>query len=280
MINHKHLEEKRRRKLAKRHRSRIAIAALAIVPLGFALLYAKISEAPSVKESDRSTQEASVQKKGVLKKFTPQQFRDLYNNFAYPNTEKISDSTPITGNQALDERIRSIAVQRGYALRSAPVTNAFLQVAPDMLLQQRAAQPWLDMQEAANKEGLVMELSAAYRSADEQKQIFLSRFTVRSAKANRVAAGSFDKEITSTLATTAPPGYSRHHTGYTIDIICDNNINLIFERTDCFRWLSADNYKNAKTYGWIPSYPEGTGLQGPEPESWEYVWVGAETLIE
>jgi len=91
---------------------------------------------------------------------------------------------------------------------------------------------------------------------------------------------SSDSELDGILATTAIPGYSRHHTGYTVDIGCGNEPAIAFELTVCFDWLSANNYKNAKTYGWIPSYPEGAGQQGPEPETWEYVWVGIDALTE
>jgi LAS superfamily LD-carboxypeptidase LdcB len=42
--------------------------------------------------------------------------------------------------------------------------------------------------------------------------------------------------------------------------------------------MSKDNYLQAKKYGWIPSYPEGAQQQGPEPEAWEYVWVGTASL--
>jgi LAS superfamily LD-carboxypeptidase LdcB len=55
---------------------------------------------------------------------------------------------------------------------------------------------------------------------------------------------------------------------------------VVFEQSVCFGWLSKGNYKNAKSNGWIPSYPDGAKKQGPDPESWEYVWVGKQNLIE
>jgi LAS superfamily LD-carboxypeptidase LdcB len=280
VIDHKRLKEARRIKEARQRSRRIIFVFTVTFLLGFVFVYAKRGEAPSTEFANNTTTPSVETKKGTLKTFTPQQFRDLYNNFAYPNTETISDKTPITGSEALDGRIRQIASQRGYTLRSAPVSDTFRQVAPGMLLQERAAQPWLDMQAAAKKDVVALGISAAYRSASEQLSIFLSRFTPRQASPQRVASGYFDRQIGEALAMTAPPGYSRHHTGYTVDIMCDNNINQIFENTPCFRWLSLDNYKNAKTFGWIPSYPEGTASQGPEPESWEYVWVGVDALTE
>lgn len=217
-------------------------------------------------------------KKGILKIFTAVQFRDLYNNFAYPNTEYISDSTPITGNPEADKHIRMLAEKRGYIKRSAPVTNNFKNVGDEMMLQERAAAPWLDLQAAAKKDGNALALTAAYRSADEQKEIFLSR--LGNLQLSAVSNGAYDGRITQVLSMTALPGYSRHHTGYTVDIGCGNDPAVVFERSACFDWLSADNYKNTKRFGWIPSYPEGVTEQGPEPESWEYVWVGLDALTE
>ena len=41
----------------------------------------------------------------------------------------------------------------------------------------------------------------------------------------------------------------------------------------------ADNFYNAKRFGFIPSYPDDLNAQGPNPEPWEFVWVGVD-LIE
>lgn len=261
-----------------------ALAVFAISLSIYLVFLADKTQAPSANNGSNNkttaNTDSSAPKSGSLKTFTPQQFRDLYNGFAYPNTERISDKTPITGNEAADNHIRAIAVSRGYTLRSAPVSDTFQTVAPGMLLQQRAAQPWLDLQAAAKKNNLDIGLSAAYRSADEQAQLFASRLSVAAINIERIPSGAYDAQILRVLQSTAVPGYSRHHTGYTVDITCEQTPALSFLITDCFKWLSAENYKNAKTYGWIPSYPEGTGQQGPEPEAWEYVWVGIDAVTE
>ncbi len=282
VIDHKKREAERKhhaRKKTRKIRATALFGLVIVVLCGVLFFGQKKTHAPS-KDPSIKNSVTERPKKGTLKQFTPQEFRDLYNNFAYPNTELISEKTSITGNEALDDRIRTIAKDRGYTLRSAPVTDAFREVEPGMKLQERAAKPWLDLQTAAKNDGVTMNLSAAYRSASEQKDIFLSRFVPRNATPSQVAAGIFDSQIVSTLQMTAVPGYSRHHTGYTIDIMCDNNIYAVFTNTSCYQWLSKNNYENAKKRGWIPSYPEGTGQQGPEPEGWEYVWVGIDALTE
>lgn len=221
-----------------------------------------------------------TKKSGVLKTFTGQEFKDLYNNFAYPNTEYINEDTVITGAEEIDNHIQDLAIKRGYVRRSAPVADTFKIVQGDITLQQRATQPWLDLKAGGAKEGLDLNLTAGYRSSQDQRAIFLNQLSVYNINRSRIPDGIYDSQIIQALKITAIPGYSRHHTGYTIDIGCGNQREASFEFTVCFNWLKADNYRNAKTYGWIPSYPEGAGLQGPEPEAWEYVWVGTDAVTE
>lgn len=223
---------------------------------------------------------AETAKKGTLKQFSGAEFRELYNNFAYPNTEYIADDAVITGDAKTDEHIQKLAEARGYIRRSAPVSDTFKVVQKDMKLQERAAEPWVKLQAAAKKDGISINLTAAYRSAAEQREIFLSRLGSIGVSSSAVTSGYYDAQINQVLAMTAIPGYSRHHTGYTIDIGCEDDPYATFELTTCFDWLSKDNYKQTKTQGWIPSYPEGAGKQGPEPESWEYVWVGTDAVTE
>ncbi len=219
-------------------------------------------------------------KKGTLKVFSAEEFRDLYNDFAWPNTKIIASNQPITGNTEADERIRDIAEERGYKVRSAPVSNVFINIDKSFRLQQKSAEGWRDMVDSASKDGINLTLTDGYRSADAQRDIFLGRLHALGIQISRIASGAYDKQLNDLMSITAPPSYSRHHSGYTVDISCDGNLSNAFELTDCFEWLSQDNYKNAKTHGWIPSYPEGTDMQGPEPESWEYVWVGKDSLTE
>ncbi len=229
------------------------------------------TQLPNGQEEPRSLQ-ASTQ--GTLKQFTNEEFRNLYETFAYPNTREIIEKLPITNNSAADDRIRSIAASRGYRLRSIPL--APLLTVDGYQIQEKALQPWKDLKSSAAKDGVRLQLSSVFRAPEEQQEIFKSRLT---ASTSDIAAGKADKEVNQTLATTAPPGYSRHHTGYTIDMICANSPTASFETTTCYRWLSKNNYENAKKHGWIPSYPDTTA-QGPEPEAWEYIWVGLAVLTE
>lgn len=257
----------------------VLLAALLVAGGGFWFMQRQESSRDKASEHQPAVFEEKP-KTGKLKTYTAEQFRDLYNNFAYPNTERISDDTPITGDPAADAHIRKIAVDRGYTLRSAPVTNTFRTVGDNFMLQERAAQPWLDMKVAAMKAGHEFALTAAYRSAEEQLQIFTERLDAANIPVRSIPTGRYDAKLIEVLSMTAVPGYSRHHSGYTVDIECKTDEGKMFHLSQCFDWLSANNYENAKKFGWIPSYPEGVGLQGPEPEAWEYVWVGIDTVTE
>ncbi len=253
------------------------LGVLVLIGIGYYMLSSKSTQNTTLpKTNDINANIAPTPKTGAIKDFTGKEFRELYDNFAYPNTALISEESSITGNPAADKRIREIAKTRGYKSRSAPVSDTLRDVGGGLYLQQMAVEPWLNMKSATKKDGIEISLSAAYRSAADQRQIFLSRLGGLSL--TQIASGGANTQINNLLRTTAVPGFSRHHTGYTIDIKCDSQPSVTFENSVCFRWLSTNNYANAKQQGWIPSYPEGAGQQGPDPESWEYVWVGTDTL--
>lgn len=281
VIDHKRVQEKQKKQRSKKP----LLVFAAIFAFGLGALSLKSQWEPqenqSVEIAKADTQNIRPKaKKGILKSFTGEQFKNLYNGFAYPNTAPINETTPITGDLPADTRIRQIALQRGYQLRSAPVSDTFRDVGKGYKLQQRAAKPWLDMQTAARKDNIQLGLTAAYRSSDEQKDIFIKRLSQLGIPVGGIAAGYYDPQISQVLRMTAIPGYSRHHTGYTVDISCENAAAVRFEFSPCFEWLNRNNYENAKKAGWIPSYPEGTANQGPDPESWEYVWVGTDAVTE
>ena len=213
--------------------------------------------------------------------YTGEQFQELYESLAFPNTQLLVESPEITGNKDTDKRIITIAESRGYELRSVPIFPIIKTNEPrldtDDLLQPKAYSAWQKLQKQAEKDGIGLELNSGYRSVDAQRELFLQRLAAAGASTTAIANGSADKLVSKVLTLAAPPGYSRHHTGYTIDLFCTGSTGL-FEDSKCFTWLSDDNYANAKESGWAPSYPDGVDDQGPEPEAWEYVWVGEDNV--
>lgn len=71
---------------------------------------------------------------------------------------------------------------------------------------------------------------------------------------------------------------SKHHGGYAIDFRYPDGIYGSFRWSPGIAWLAKDNFAAAKRNGFIPSYPDDVGDQGPNPEPWEFVWVGADLI--
>lgn len=213
---------------------------------------------------------------GSFRVFTGEEFRVLYNNFTYPGTKPILEAPVITGNDAADQRLRTIAEARGYRLRD--LVDVPMVSVDGQRLQENPATDWSAVKQAAAQDGISLINTSGFRSQDDQRSLFLGRLYATGTTAEQIAAGKADEAVQKVMQVTAPPGYSRHHTGYVIDLGCGNNPNAEFVDTVCFDWVSKDNYLNVKKFGWIPSYPQDTIFQGPEPEPWEYVWVGADVL--
>jgi LAS superfamily LD-carboxypeptidase LdcB len=241
----------------------------------------QIATASTVQELEQVASAQDVR----FKFFTGDQFQRLYESLNFPNTQAIVQAPMITGNEAVDARIQTIAESRGYKLRSVPVLPIIKTNEPglkdDDLLQPKAFSGWKVLEDMAKKDNVpILKLNSGYRSIENQRALFVSRLRANGGDPARIAAGAADDIVVRTLHMTAPPGYSRHHTGYTVDLVCDDGTGLAFEKTKCFQWISANNYDKAKRAGWVPSYPEGAPDQGPEPEPWEYVWVGLSQVTE
>lgn len=205
---------------------------------------------------------------GAYKTFSGEGFKNFYDNFSYSGVDKITQKPFIRGEPDVDERIQNIAERRGYKLRYEATCRCFQSVANNA---------WIKMKNAASSEaGLNLVLVSSFRSVADQRSIFLNQISGWSNQ--DIAEGRADEAINNILVTRSIPGYSKHHTGYTIDLGCNSNNLINFENTPCYRWISENNYYNAKRFGYIPSYPRGATNQGPDPEAWEYVWVGEENL--
>lgn len=215
---------------------------------------------------------------GELRTFTDNEFKIFYDNLQQPNLDRVDVPPPISGNDIADARIRSIAERRGYKLRSSPTVT--LPSIDGYQLQEAAHQPWRDLKQAAFIDGIPISIVSAYRSVDNQRQLFLSRLRAEGVDVVDVEKGLADAEIDTVLITSSIPGYSKHHTGYTIDFLCAGFEFENFQNSPCNDWIIADNYRIAKQFGFIPSYPPDADLQGPAPEAWEYVWVGSELLTK
>ncbi len=189
-------------------------------------------------------------------------------------------STPppaILGDPIADARIRAIAERRGYRQRNDAGLAGMVGVSGGLLNPATAA-AWNSLVADAQRAGIGLYLASGYRTVARQRAIFVSKLGSRGHGASSVRAGRADAAIDEILRFSSIPGYSRHHTGAIVDILSPGFTLGSFHRSAAYRWLTADNYLEAKRHGFVPSYPPHAGDQGPEPEPWEFVHVGTDAL--
>ncbi len=210
------------------------------------------------------------------KEFSSEEFRELYEKMVYDKTNPPVKDLEIYAVLEANFKVAQIAENRGYKKRVQAVESS-LEIIGTQKLQTSAKKAFISLTENANQDGISLVLTSGYRSVEDQIYLFTSRLGV-SNNSELIAGGSLDSQIDKLLETTAAPTYSRHHTGYTFDLGCGTSDFTDFKNTDCYQWISKDNFYQAKKVGLIPSYPIGVERQGPNPETWEYVWVGVEKL--
>lgn len=257
----------------------LAVAVLAVGSVLF--VAAQQAQAPgptqTVEEATHQTRDPAPQKQSnKLATYTAQEFKRMFDGLSLPNTKTVVEPPEITGNQAADRRIIRLAEKRGYKLRL--IARGGLVDLEGHQVQPLLIENWQNMKKAAAKDGIRLKIVSGYRPVDEQKEILQERLQTRGLTPAKINSGTADVAIDAVLQYVAPPGYSRHHSGYTLDVADPSS--AVFAYSQAYTWLSADNFKNAKRFGFIPSYPEGATNQGPEPEPWEYVWVNRDFLLE
>jgi hypothetical protein len=174
----------------------------------------------------------------------------------YQNKEDVSNVTPqelpITSDPDVDTYIRTFAESLGYQQRGF-VSLEELTVFNTLLIRSEVSDAYRSLRNDMSRDNIDLHLVSSFRS--------------------------FEHQLKDVLARSAPPGYSKHHTGYAVDFACgDEYLVFEFADTECYQWMSENNFEGVKQHGFIPSYPEGVKYQGPQPEPWEYVWVGVEML--
>jgi D-alanyl-D-alanine carboxypeptidase len=128
-------------------------------------------------------------------------------------------------------------------------------------LRDSAAQSYLDMAAAARQEGIELTVISAFRTTAEQEALFFDISRQR------------NQSLQQRALTSAPPGYSEHHTGFALDLgdgaVPSANLSPTFEQTRAFRWLE----QNAKRYSFELSFPR-QNCQGVLYEPWHWRFVG------
>jgi LAS superfamily LD-carboxypeptidase LdcB len=210
-------------------------------------------------------------------RFEPSEYGALL-DVLVPSDTVLAPSLPITGNALADDRIRSRAERRGYRLR--PVTVVPMAAEGGVAVHPAVVGDLRALRDEAHRLGMVLDLTSGHRSPERQRQIFerelaeeATRLRGRAVSLDEIASGAADDVVDAALAFHSIPGYSRHHSGYTVDFDAGGALSE-FEGSPAEVWLRADDFAVAKRFGFVPSYPRESGPQGPEPEPWEYVHVG------
>ncbi|MCP4547421.1 MAG: M15 family metallopeptidase [bacterium] len=106
------------------------------------------------------------------------------------------------------------------------------------------------MADMAAADSIHLRINSAYRSVETQRQLFVTRF----------AKGREFEEISWGVA---PPGYSEHMLGTTIDLALGGN----YEGNPLYQWL----LDNAEMFGFYETYPPDPSNIFPwEPWHWRY----------
>lgn len=197
---------------------------------------------------------------------TPAEMVAAFDNARLAGLGGIGVVPAITGDATLDAHIRALAEARGYQRRPEP--SGPLVLTDGRALQSSAAQAWQELRAAAATAGHDLALTSGYRSVEHQRELWLERMTTTTTSA-----------LEDLLGMVAVPGYSKHHTGYAIDLRSGNAVLHEFATTPAYAWLSADGFANAMRHGWLPSYPAGVTGAGPDPEPWEFVYVGLDNIL-
>jgi hypothetical protein len=213
---------------------------------------------------------------GEFRCYGPQEFLDLYDTFEKEKTHLVFIDTYSYGIQSVDDYLKQKAIERGYQQRS--FTDESLLVSfENVQTRPEIRDAYVSLRNEMLKQNIRLHLVSGHRSASDQRRIFIDKMDI--SEPATIISGIHDEAIEQILARSALPGFSKHHSGYAVDFGCGNDYLVYsFAETECYEWMSDNNFESIKKYGFIPSYPDGVENQGPNPEPWEYVWVGSDFL--
>lgn len=182
-----------------------------------------------------------------------------------PGLRSVSSSRLYIFGTSRDDLIYQVQFSRGYQLRPEADPTRLVGTGTSAM-QPEMAEAWAALRAAAARRGWSLSVRSAFRSVDTQRSIARREYRY---------ADTWS-EIDSVARWHSVPGTSKHHTGYTLDIGYAGR--KLYSYDAPYKWLSANNYAVAKSFGFIPSYPPDGGKQGPNPEPWEWNWVGIDNL--
>ncbi len=143
-----------------------------------------------------------------------------------------------------------------------PVSSA----SKKFLLRKIAIMDLYDLINDAKDEGINLIVLSAYRSYDEQYELYKNRLAI------------YGEVYTN--ESTASPGHSEHQLGTAVDLASfyfESGKMKISNDINALKWLKMNSYK----YGFVISYPEGSsGITGIIYEPWHIRYVGKKNALE
>lgn len=153
---------------------------------------------------------------------------------------------------------------RTCGLTFQPECRNLVETEPDVfgrqpLLEAGTFAAWQAMQAGAGKDGVVLQIVSAYRSAEYQRNLI----------EKKLAGGQAMADI---LKVNAAPGYSEHHSGRALDITTPGYAPLEeeFEDSDAFAWLC----RYGGEFGFRLSFPRDNPA-GICYEPWHWKFTGS-----
>lgn len=261
----------------------LGLTGLVVIILGGFLYKLRNHELkPILGEASQNNAAQSARTDNGMKFLSAYDFQKIYDQTAYPNTQQLNEPPVITGNESADLRIRHIAESRGFKLQVVP-TQVIVKVEDiadqsSNLLQPLAQEGWLKLKDLANQEKIPLKAKYGYQSIDKQRELFLQKLNGEGINVDKIVKGEVDDKIITSMYAVAPPGYSRNHTGYAIDLYCDTPGSGSFELSKCSNWLKDNNFAKAKQSGFVPSRVEKIGPPSSDTQTVELVWVGTSSF--
>lgn len=132
-----------------------------------------------------------------------------------------------------------------------------------LLMRKEVVENFSKMHDAARKEGYFLKITSAYRSIEEQRNVYEDRI-------------SKDK-VEVVDETCARPGHSEHHTGLAIDVEWPVPEGMELSETPETAWVR----ENGPHFGFIVRYlPETVEITGYASEPWHMRYVGVQVSTD
>lgn len=189
---------------------------------------------------------------------------------AESSVEEVSEASEEESHGPDPTDWRLILVNGRHPLPEDFEPGEMVDIGDNEVLDVRAAEHYFEMRAAIEQAGYSLYVDSAYRSRERQASFWEAR--IRENIDKGLTREEAEREAASWVA---PPGYSEHETGLTLDISTGDPEGRF--REEVRAWLR----EHCAEYGFILRYPEGKeDITGAAFEPWHFRYVGEEAARE